>query len=70
MVQENETPVTQDGVAEAQTEVPAKEDAVVATEGSAEQAPHEPPQQQQQQRPRALSRDRDTGSPTDRTPPA
>ncbi len=42
MVQENETPevteapeVTQEGVAEAQTEVPAKEDAVVPTEGEA-----------------------------------
>ena len=37
MVQETENPeVTQEGVAEAQTEVPAKEDVVVATEGNAE----------------------------------
>jgi small subunit ribosomal protein S5 len=36
MVQDSETPeVTQEGVAEAQTEVPAKEDVVVATEGTA-----------------------------------
>jgi small subunit ribosomal protein S5 len=47
MVQETETPeVTQEGVAEAQTEVPAKEDVVVPTEGSAEPAPHAPPEQQ------------------------
>ncbi len=48
MVQENETPeVTQEGAGEAQAEVPAKDDAVVASEGSAE-----PEQQQQHQRPR------------------
>jgi small subunit ribosomal protein S5 len=47
MVQENETPeVTKEGVEQAQTEVPAKEDVVVNTEGSAEVAPPE-----QQQRP-------------------
>ena len=47
MVQENETPeVTKEGVEQAQTEVPAKEDVVVNTEGSAEAAPPE-----QQQRP-------------------
>ncbi|HEX2802583.1 MAG TPA: 30S ribosomal protein S5 [Sphingomicrobium sp.] len=51
MVQENETPeVTKDGVEEAQVEVPAKEDAVVETEGSAEPAPHEPPQEQERPR--------------------
>jgi len=47
MVQENETPeVTQDGADEAQTEVPAKEDAVVQAEAPAEApaqaAPAEP----------------------------
>jgi small subunit ribosomal protein S5 len=36
MVQENETPeVTKEGVEQAQTEVPAKEDAVIKTEGEA-----------------------------------
>src|SRR5690242_12328744 len=36
MVQETETPeVTQEGVKQAQTEIPAKEDAVVAAEGTA-----------------------------------
>ena len=40
MVQENETPeVTPEGVAEAQTEVPAKEGAVVEAEASSEAAP-------------------------------
>ena len=49
MVQENETPeVTQEGVEQAQTEVPAKEDAVVKTEGTAPPTPAEP----EQQRPR------------------
>jgi small subunit ribosomal protein S5 len=43
--------VTEEGVEQAQTEVPAKEDVVVATEGTAEPAPHAPPEQQQQ-RPR------------------
>jgi small subunit ribosomal protein S5 len=56
-MQENETPeVTQEGVEQAQTEVPAKEDVVVKTEGTAEAAPEAAPepqqQQQQQQRPR------------------
>jgi small subunit ribosomal protein S5 len=54
MVQENETPeVTQEGVAEAQTEVPAKEDVVINTEGTAEAVPadvEQPPQQQQRPR--------------------
>ena len=45
MADENETPVvTQDGVEQAQAEVPAKEDAVVKTEGSAPPAPAEPEQ--------------------------
>jgi len=51
MVQENETPeVTEEGVEQAQTEVPAKEDAVVPTEGTAppETAAPEPQQQQRQ----------------------
>ena len=40
MVQENETPeVTKEGVEQAQTEVPAKEDVVVPTEGTAAPAP-------------------------------
>jgi len=40
MADENETPqVTAEGVAEAQTEVPAKEDVVVATEGTAPEQP-------------------------------
>jgi hypothetical protein len=53
MVQENDTPeVTQAGVEEAQTEVPAKEDVVVKTEGSAEPAPHAAPDQPTHQRPR------------------
>ncbi|HET9811400.1 MAG TPA: 30S ribosomal protein S5 [Sphingomicrobium sp.] len=64
MVQENETPeVKAEGVEQAQTEVPAKEDVVVPTEGTAEPAPAEAApaeaapaetgqQQQQQQRPR------------------
>ena len=39
MVQENETPeVTKEGVEQAQTEVPAKEDVVVRSEGSAAHA--------------------------------
>src|SRR3982750_3305123 len=49
MVQENETPeITKDGVEQAQTEVPAKEDVVVKTEGT---APPEtaPPERQQPQ---------------------
>ena len=66
MVQENETPeapetpetpetqevpeVTKEGVEQAQVEIPAKEDVVVATEGSAEPAPHAPPEQQQRPR--------------------
>ncbi|MBA3578012.1 MAG: hypothetical protein H0W39_10465, partial [Sphingomonas sp.] len=40
MVQDETPKVTQDGVEQAQTEVPAKEDVVVATEGT---APAEPP---------------------------
>ncbi len=53
MVQENETPkAVEEGVEQAQTEVPAKEDAVIKTEGTAEAAPHAAPEQQQQQRPR------------------
>ena len=66
MVQENETPeapetpetpetqevpeVTKEGVEQAQVEIPAKEDVVVATEGSGEPAPHAPPEQQQRPR--------------------
>ena len=66
MVQENETPeapetpetpetqevpeVTKEGVEQAQVEIPAKVDVVVATEGSAEPAPHAPPEQQQRPR--------------------
>jgi small subunit ribosomal protein S5 len=47
MVQDTENPeVTEQGVEQAQTEVPAKKDAVVDTEGSAEPAPHAPPEQQ------------------------
>ena len=42
MVQENETPeVTKEGVEQAQTEVPAKEDVVVPTEGTAAPAPEQ-----------------------------
>jgi hypothetical protein len=42
MVQDSETPeVTQEGVEQAQTEVPAKEDAVVANEFTAPAAPAE-----------------------------
>ena len=51
MVQETETPeVTQEGVEQAQTEVPAKEDVVIKTEGSAEATPHAAPEQQQRPR--------------------
>ena len=66
MVQENETPeapetpetpetqevpeVTKEGVEQAQVEIPAKEDVVVATVGSAEAAPHAPLEQQQRPR--------------------
>src|SRR5215208_4702417 len=43
MVQENETPeVTKEGVEQAQTEVPAKEDVVVPTEGTAAPVPRQP----------------------------
>jgi len=44
MAQENESPeVKKEGVEQAQTEVPAKEDVVVETEGTAEPAPSEAP---------------------------
>ena len=44
MVQETENPeVTKEGAEQAQAEVPAKEDAVVKTEGSVEPAPAEEP---------------------------
>jgi small subunit ribosomal protein S5 len=51
MVQENETPeVTKDGVEQAQAEVPAKQDAVVATEGTAPPETAAPERQQPQGR--------------------
>jgi small subunit ribosomal protein S5 len=47
MVQENETPeVTKEGVEQAQTEIPAKEDVVVPTEGTAPPEPAAPEQRQ------------------------
>jgi len=71
MVQDNENPetpqagdspekpeVTQEGVEQAQAEVPAKEDVVVETEGS---APTEVEQQQHQQRPRGARGGRGPG---------
>ena len=49
MVQDKETPeVTEEGVEQAQTEVPAKEDVVVPTEGTAPKEAQAPERQQQQ----------------------
>jgi small subunit ribosomal protein S5 len=62
MVQDSETPeVTQEGVEQAQTEVPAKEDAVVATEGTAPAAPAEEPRSRGPRGPRGGGRGRGGG---------